>query len=100
MTALFTALFLTWTVESAVLLVCSRAHALRCLVASALINGFTNPLANWAFAELGWSFVVVETLVWGTEAVLISALLELDARRALLYALAMNVPTAALSSAG
>ncbi len=94
------ALALTVGVEALVLALLARTArtpARPLLVASLFANLFTHPLANLAYTGSVPSFVAVEATVVLAEALLYAALLKPGATRALLWSLAANGASMALS---
>lgn len=101
-----TALFLTIAVEFVVYVLFFRKNVLTLLFYAILINLFTHPIAYYFYNYLSGPhhysafniyFLIVELIVFLTEAVLIMILLKLNWKKSLLLSLIANLTTAMLS---
>ncbi len=101
-----TALFLTIAVELAVYVLFIRKNFASLLLYSVLINLFTHPIAYFFYNYLSSPaevsafniyFLIVEIVVFLSEAFLIMLLLKLNLKRALLLSFLANLSTALLS---
>lgn len=100
------ALFVTIAVEFAVYVLFFRKGVLTLLLYAVLINLFTHPIAYYFYNYLSGPFnssvfniyfIIVELIVFLSEAVLIMILLKLNLKKSLLLSFTANLATALLS---
>jgi hypothetical protein len=82
--------FITLVVEFFIIWLFIREEPVKLLLYSVLINSLTLPLATYSYLYLFPNLILIETVVFLVETVLLKELLDLDYRRAMFISLVAN----------
>jgi hypothetical protein len=85
---------LTVTLEFFIILIFIKDQPLKILVYSILINSVTLPIATYSYNYIFTNFLLIETVVFLAESVLLMLLLKIKYPKALLISLTANFVTA------